>query len=95
MSPESRLEPARTGPRDWNASSFEHAIGVVGSRAPYERHLEGMAQVWNFATAELTEKRLSAAGFASVRCYVRLQHRRPPSRARFEGGMGSGSGEPQ
>jgi len=50
----------------------EHAAGIasVASRPRFSAHLTEMKGLWNFASAEETERRLRAAGFDDVRCWL-------------------------
>ncbi|HWX52446.1 MAG TPA: methyltransferase, partial [Solirubrobacteraceae bacterium] len=46
-----------------------HARAVLAA-APYAEHFEGWQAPWNYAGAEVTERRLLAAGFAEARCWL-------------------------
>ncbi len=50
----------------------EHAgvIAAVAAQPRFAEHLTGMTGLWNFASAEDTERRLRAAGFGAVRCWL-------------------------
>lgn len=46
-----------------------HARAVLAEE-PYAEHFEGWIAPWNYAGAEITERRLRAAGFAQARCWL-------------------------
>ena len=50
----------------------EHArnIVAVATRLEFAEHFKDMAIMWNFATPEETEERLSRAGFQDVNCWL-------------------------
>jgi trans-aconitate 2-methyltransferase len=50
----------------------EHAKAIAGaaSRPEFAPHFEGMEAMWNFAAPAETERRLRAAGFNEVRCWL-------------------------
>lgn len=52
-----------------NVAAVREAAAAVGARAPYADALAGF-DPWTFATAEETEARLQAAGFARARCWL-------------------------
>jgi trans-aconitate 2-methyltransferase len=53
-----------------NVAAHAEAIGAVAARPEYQPHLTQARGLWNFASAEETEARLRAAGFADVRCWL-------------------------
>jgi trans-aconitate 2-methyltransferase len=57
----------------------------VASSEPYAEHFEGFVEPWNYAGAEETEARLSAAGFEQVRCWLQPWTITPPEPAEFLG----------
>lgn len=42
----------------------------VLARAPYAEHFAGFVAPWNYAGAQITERRLLAAGFSQARCWL-------------------------
>jgi trans-aconitate 2-methyltransferase len=65
-------------------------IDVLRARArevleggPYARHFAGFEAPWNYASAEDTERRLLAAGFASARCWLQEAPREPEEPREF------------
>jgi trans-aconitate 2-methyltransferase len=59
-----------------NIASVHAAARQAAADPPFRAHFEGWRGPWNFATAEDTEHRLRAAGFAAARCWLaeRLVH---------------------
>ncbi len=57
----------------------EHAatIASVAAAPRFASHLEAMTGIWNFASAEETERRLHEAGFSEVRCWLQPKPVRP------------------
>jgi trans-aconitate 2-methyltransferase len=53
-----------------NVAAHAAAIARVAARPEFAPHLEQMSGMWNFATAEETERRLLAAGFSEARCWL-------------------------
>jgi trans-aconitate 2-methyltransferase len=53
-----------------NVAEHATAIATVAGQPRFAEHLSGMTGLWNFASAEDTERRLRAAGFAEVRCWL-------------------------
>jgi trans-aconitate 2-methyltransferase len=53
-----------------NIDAFRALADAVAARAPYAEYLAGMEGPWNYASTAATEARLSAAGFASARCWL-------------------------
>lgn len=61
-----------------NIAAVLAVIEEVAARAPYAEHLAGRTNPWNYATAQATEERLRAAGFAEARCWLEPRPVRPP-----------------
>jgi trans-aconitate 2-methyltransferase len=53
-----------------NVAEHAMAIATVMAQPRFAPHFEGMAGMWNFAGPEETERRLLAAGFSSVSCWL-------------------------
>jgi trans-aconitate 2-methyltransferase len=53
-----------------NVAEHAKAIAEVAARPEFSAHLEQMTGMWNFAAPEETERRLLAAGFDDVRCWL-------------------------
>ena len=53
-----------------NVAAVAEAIAAVGSREPFARHLEGFEPIWNFSSADDAERRLRAAGFEAIECWL-------------------------
>jgi trans-aconitate 2-methyltransferase len=53
-----------------NVAEVKQAGFDVAGRPPFARHFDGWAADWNFATPEDTERRLRAAGFTDVWCWL-------------------------
>jgi trans-aconitate 2-methyltransferase len=53
-----------------NIASVHAAAAQAGDEPPFREHFEGWRGPWNFATPEDTERRLRAAGFDEVRCWL-------------------------
>jgi trans-aconitate 2-methyltransferase len=53
-----------------NIASVRAAAAQAGDEPPFREHFEGWRGPWNFATPEDTERRLRAAGFDEVRCWL-------------------------
>ena len=53
-----------------NIEVFRRVNAAVAAREPYAEHLANTEDAWNFATPEVTEARLRAAGFEGVRCWL-------------------------
>lgn len=66
-----------------NIDRLRRNSDAVAAREPYAPHFEGFAQVWNYAGAEETEERLSAAGFEQVRCWLQPWEILPPEPRQF------------
>jgi trans-aconitate 2-methyltransferase len=62
-----------------NLTGFHgEGLASVASREPFARHFADWLGPWNFATPDETERRLTAAGFADVRCWLEARPVRPP-----------------
>jgi trans-aconitate 2-methyltransferase len=53
-----------------NVAEHAKAIAGVAAQPRFATHLGEMTGLWNFASAEETERRLRAAGFDEVRCWL-------------------------
>jgi trans-aconitate 2-methyltransferase len=53
-----------------NVAEHARMIAEVANSEPFAEHYEQMPMLWNFATAEDTERRLEEAGFQDVRCWL-------------------------
>jgi trans-aconitate 2-methyltransferase len=53
-----------------NVAEHARVIAEVAAQPEFAVHLDGIAEVWNFASAEATEQRLKEAGFEPVRCWL-------------------------
>jgi trans-aconitate 2-methyltransferase len=61
-----------------NIDELRETTREVASREPYADHLRGVAEPWNYASAEETEVRLRAAGFDQVNCWLQPWQVVPP-----------------
>lgn len=55
----------------------------VAAEEPFAPYFEGFDEPWNYAGAEETEARLTAAGFTDVRCWLQPWTIEPPEPAEF------------
>jgi trans-aconitate 2-methyltransferase len=53
-----------------NVSEIKQAGLDLAREAPYAEHFDGWATDWTFATPEETERRLRAAGFGDIWCWL-------------------------
>ena len=53
-----------------NVAEHTRAIATVAADPRYAQHLTEAKGLWNFASPEETEPRLTAAGFGEVRCWL-------------------------
>lgn len=53
-----------------NVAEHAEAIATVAARRQFAPYLAAVPALWNFAGPEETERRLLAAGFAEVRCWL-------------------------
>ncbi len=53
-----------------NVAEHARAIATVAARPEFAGHLDEARGIWNFASAEDTERRLRNAGFSEVRCWL-------------------------
>jgi trans-aconitate 2-methyltransferase len=63
-----------------NVDEHARVIATVAARPEFAGHFEQMTGIWNFASAEETERRLREAGFAEARCWLEprpVQPQRP------------------
>jgi trans-aconitate 2-methyltransferase len=68
LKPEGRLVAQCGGAG--NVAKHAEAIVSVATRPEFVEHFKDMSVMWNFATPEETEERLSRAGFTDVRCWL-------------------------
>ncbi len=61
-----------------NVSRVHAAAEAVGEMPPFAEFLLGWDGPWHFATPEVTEDRLLAAGFSDARCWLHPQPVVPP-----------------
>ena len=61
-----------------NVERFHAVAREVASEEPYAEHLGGWQGPWNFATAEATHDRLTAAGFTEVTTWLEPSPVHPP-----------------
>lgn len=66
-----------------NIDAFRRAGKEVIGRAPYAEHFEDFGDLWHYAGAEETERRLRSAGFDEVRCWLEPWRVIPPEPAQF------------
>jgi trans-aconitate 2-methyltransferase len=53
-----------------NIATVHAAAAAAGAGEPFAAHFAGWRGPWNFATPRDTERRLAAAGFGAVRCWL-------------------------
>jgi trans-aconitate 2-methyltransferase len=53
-----------------NIATVHAAAREAAAREPFRPYLKGWSGPWNFATPQETERRLRAAGFGAVRCWL-------------------------
>lgn len=53
-----------------NVAAHAAVIASIAAEPRFAEHLSEMRGLWNFASAEETERRLRAAGFERVRCWL-------------------------
>lgn len=56
-----------------NVAEHARVIAEVANSEPFAEHYEQMPMLWNFATAEDTERRLRDAGFTDPRCWLQTK----------------------
>jgi trans-aconitate 2-methyltransferase len=66
-----------------NISILRGAIAPIMQQEPYAEHFRDFRAPWNYASAEATEQRLQAAGFASARCWLTPAPRQPEEPREF------------
>ena len=66
-----------------NVRKHAEAIAKVSQRPEFESYFEGMPMMWNFATPEDSERRLTAAGFTDVRAWLEPKPVRPKHSLEF------------
>jgi trans-aconitate 2-methyltransferase len=60
-----------------NVAEHARVIASVAARPEFAGHFGEMTAIWNFASAEATERRLRDAGFAEARCWLEPRPVRP------------------
>jgi trans-aconitate 2-methyltransferase len=60
-----------------NIDAFRQLADEVAGEPPFAEHMRDFQGPWNYASAEQTEARLRAAGFAEVRCWLQPWTVRP------------------
>jgi trans-aconitate 2-methyltransferase len=68
---------------DGNVAEHTQAIAAVAADPEYGQHLGGAKGLWNFASPEETEPRLTAAGFEEVRCWLQPKPVQPAQPLEF------------
>jgi trans-aconitate 2-methyltransferase len=53
-----------------NIDAFRRLADEVAAEPPYAEHMKDFARPWHYASSEDTERRLRAAGFERVRCWL-------------------------
>ncbi len=66
-----------------NIALLRAAAAPVMQREPYASHFERFRPPWNYAAAEITERRLLAAGFSRVRCWLAEAPQQPEQPREF------------
>jgi trans-aconitate 2-methyltransferase len=66
-----------------NIERLRAISGEVTASEPFAAYFEGFDEPWNYAGAEETEARLTAAGFVDVRCWLQPWTIEPPEPAEF------------
>lgn len=66
-----------------NIDELRETTRRVAAEEPYASHLTGLEEPWNYASAEETEARLGAAGFAQARCWLQPWDVIPPEPFEF------------
>ena len=66
-----------------NVARLAEAIGAVASRPEFASRFDEMNVMWNFASAEDTEEKLTALGYTDVGCWLEPKHVQPEDDAEF------------
>ena len=66
-----------------NISILRGEVAPIMAEAPYAEHFAGFEPPWNYASAEVTEERLRAAGFASAHGWLQPAPRQPEEPREF------------
>jgi trans-aconitate 2-methyltransferase len=66
-----------------NIDRFRRVSEALAHEEPYAPHFAGWQQPWNYATAEETQRRLRAAGFDEIRCWLEPKPTTPPEPRNF------------
>jgi trans-aconitate 2-methyltransferase len=53
-----------------NVEAFGEVVARIAATAPFAEYLVGWEPPWNFSSQTDTERRLAAAGFAEIQCWV-------------------------
>jgi trans-aconitate 2-methyltransferase len=70
-----------------NIAAFRAQVDSVAARPPYAEHLRDMGSPWHYASPEDTERRLRAAGFSQVRCWLEPRAVEPDDPRAFMGSV--------
>jgi trans-aconitate 2-methyltransferase len=73
-----------------NVAALAEAIVTAAADPEIAPHFEGMSGMWNFATAEDTERRLAAAGFEDGRAWLEPKHITPEQPREYVAASGLG-----
>ncbi len=60
-----------------NITVLRGKVRPLLSEKPYAEHFRDWSPPWNYAEADVTQERLTAAGFASARCWLQPAPREP------------------
>ncbi|HEY7934145.1 MAG TPA: class I SAM-dependent methyltransferase [Solirubrobacteraceae bacterium] len=66
-----------------NITQLRRRAGVVLEREPYAEHFANWSAPWHYANAGDTDRRLRAAGFSSVECWLEPAPREPEHAREF------------
>ncbi len=66
-----------------NITILRGEVAPIMRRDPYAEHFASFEPPWNYASAEATEERLRAAGFASASCWLTPAPRNPEEPREF------------
>lgn len=66
-----------------NIALLRGAAVPLTEREPYARHFAHFRPPWNYASAEVTDRRLLAAGFSSARCWLAEAPQQPEQPREF------------
>jgi trans-aconitate 2-methyltransferase len=66
-----------------NITTLRAAVAPLMQCEPYAEHFASFQPPWNYASAQATQERLLAAGFASARCWLAPAPQQPPQPREF------------